>query len=30
MLSLFSLECQTKTKEAEFLVDEIHITNDFR
>ena len=29
MFFLFSLECPTKTKEAEFLVDEIHITNEF-
>ena len=30
MFLLFSLECPTKTKEAEFLVDEIHITNEIR
>ena len=30
MFLLFSLDCPTKTKKAEFLVDEIHITNEFK
>ena len=30
MFLLFSLECQTKTKEVEFLVHEIHIMNSGR